>query len=168
VRGHDEDISAIEIVSHGWATMEQWDYIEEKVIMLFRRGWEIANKWGIILVDTKYEFGQDEAGKIYLIDEIHTPDSSRYWHKDTYEDSLKNGEEPKALSKEFVRQWLIERGFQGRKGDIMPFFPQDFIHSITDRYMEFYTKMGLPLSALESDDDSTLYESVCQSLEKFR
>ena len=165
--GHDEDISSEEIIRQGLATKLEWDYIEKTAEALFKRGQEMANKHGLILVDTKYEFGKDENGIIYLIDEIHTPDSSRYWYLSTYDDCLKNGTEPKALSKEFLRQWLIDQGFQGRDGDIMPEFSDELIESVSDRYIELYMAMGLDFTDLPIiDDQSDMYERVCLALER--
>lgn len=167
--GHDENISVREITGRGIATWDDWNYMKETAIELFARGQKMANELGLILVDTKYEFGKDENGVIYLIDEVHTPDSSRYWYADSYEECLENGKEPKALSKEFLRQWLIDHGFQGRPGDVMPEFTPEFIESISDRYLELYEKMGLPASDLMiSGDEADLYECVCQALEKFK
>lgn len=111
--------------------------IEDYTHKLFQRGTEMAAEMGLILVDTKYEFGKKD-GKIYLIDEIHTPDSSRYFYADGYEERLAKGEAQKQLSKEFVRQWLIENGFQGKEGQTVPFMSDEFVASVSDRYIELY------------------------------
>jgi len=161
---HDEDISFEEIINRGLATEEELDYINFKSHELFKRGEEMANALELILVDTKYEFGKTESGAIYLIDEIHTPDSSRYWNKDTYQNHLAQGTDPEELSKEFVRQWLIEHNFQGKEGDVMPEFSEEFIQSISDRYLELYEKMGLDPSEIVETPDDDVYEKVCECL----
>ena len=116
------------------------DYIklENYTLRLFERGTEIAKQKGLILVDTKYEFGKDSNGVITLIDEIHTPDSSRYFYIDGYEEKVNNGESPKQLSKEFVRQWLIENGFQGKDGQVIPEMTEDYCNSVSERYIELF------------------------------
>ena len=136
--GHDEDISREEILSQGIVSEEDYLHLEKYTRELFERGTEIAKERGLILVDTKYEFGKDSEGKITLIDEIHTPDSSRYFYVKGYEDKVKNGETPKQLSKEFVRQWLIENGFQGKEGQEIPFMSEEYVTSVSDRYIELY------------------------------
>ena len=138
--GHDEDISRDEIIKQGIVSKADYEIMEDYTYKLFKRGTEIAAKMGLILVDTKYEFGKKE-GKIYLIDEIHTPDSSRYFYASGYEERLKKGEPQKQLSKEFVRQWLIENNFQGKQGQSVPFMPDEFIQQISDRYIELYEKI---------------------------
>jgi phosphoribosylaminoimidazole-succinocarboxamide synthase len=138
--GHDEDISKEDIIAQGLATAEQYAQLEQYTQALFQRGTEIAAERGLILVDTKYEFGIYN-GQIYLIDEIHTPDSSRYFYAEGYQDRQDKGEEQKQLSKEFVRQWLIENGFQGLDGQIMPEMPDDFLDLVTRRYIELYEKI---------------------------
>ena len=135
--GHDEDISRDEIISSGLVSREDYEMLEEYTRSLFTRGSEMAAEKGLILVDTKYEFGKKD-GKIYLIDEINTPDSSRYFYAEGYEERLARGEQQKQLSKEFVRQWLIENGFQGKEGQTVPFMPDDFVQSVTDRYIELF------------------------------
>ena len=135
--GHDLDISREEILSSGLVSEEDYHLLEKYTYALFRRGTEIAQERGLILVDTKYEFGKKD-GKIYLIDEINTPDSSRYFYSDGYIERLKKGEPQKQLSKEFVRQWLIANNFQGKEGQIMPEIPDEFVNEITDRYIELY------------------------------
>ena len=135
--GHDEDISREEIIKQGIVSEEDYVQLEKYARALFQRGTEIAAKQGLILVDTKYEFGKKD-GKIYLIDEIHTPDSSRYFYKEGYEEKQAAGERQKQLSKEFVREWLIENGFQGLEGQTMPTMPDEFVNLVTNRYIELY------------------------------
>jgi phosphoribosylaminoimidazole-succinocarboxamide synthase len=135
--GHDLDISKEYILKNGLVYEEDYSMLEKYTYALFRRGTEIAEKRGLILVDTKYEFGKSN-GKIYLIDEINTPDSSRYFYLDGYIERLKKGERQKQLSKEFVRQWLIERNFQGKKGQTVPEMPDKFVSEVTERYIELY------------------------------
>ncbi len=135
--GHDEDISKEEIIAKGLVNREDYEKLEEYTFKLFQRGSEMAAEKGLILVDTKYEFGKKD-GKIYLIDEIHTPDSSRYFYAKGYEERLAKGEGQKQLSKEFVRQWLIENGFQGKEGQKVPVMDKAFVESVTDRYIELY------------------------------
>jgi phosphoribosylaminoimidazole-succinocarboxamide synthase len=135
--GHDEDISREEIIAQGLVDKAEYEMMEDYTRKLFRRGTEMAAAMGLILVDTKYEFGKKD-GKIYLIDEIHTPDSSRYFYAEGYEERLAKGEAQKQLSKEFVRQWLIEKGFQGKEGQTVPFMSDEFVASVSDRYIELY------------------------------
>ena len=135
--GHDEDISREEIIASGLVSREDYDQLEKYTREIFRRGTEIAAKMGLILVDTKYEFGKKN-GTIYLMDEIHTPDSSRYFYAEGYEDRLAKGEKQKQLSKEFVREWLMANGFQGKEGEKVPEMTPDIVNSITDRYIELY------------------------------
>tara|TARA_B100001121_G_C18691943_1_gene623396 strand:- start:3076 stop:3708 length:633 start_codon:yes stop_codon:yes gene_type:complete len=135
--GHDEDISREEIINQGIVAEEIYIKLEEYTRALFQRGTEIAADKGLILVDTKYEFGMKD-GEIVLIDEIHTPDSSRYFYADGYEHRQEKGEVQKQLSKEFVREWLIEKGFQGLEGQRMPNMPNSFVDVVTNRYIELY------------------------------
>ncbi len=135
--GHDEDISREAIIEQGLVSKEDYEMLEDYTRRLFQRGTEIAAEKGLILVDTKYEFGKKD-GKIYLIDEIHTPDSSRYFYAEGYEERLKKGENQKQLSKEFVRQWLIENGFQGKEGQKVPAMNADFVSSVSERYIELF------------------------------
>lgn len=137
MEGHDEDISREEIISQGLVSAEEYLQLEKYTRAIFQRGTEIAARMGLILVDTKYEFGKKD-GIIYLIDEIHTPDSSRYFYAAGYEERLSRNENQKQLSKEFVRQWLIENGFQGKEGQKVPFMSDDFVDQISDRYIELY------------------------------
>ncbi len=135
--GHDEDISREEIIAQGLVDAKEYAMLEEYTRKLFQRGTEMAAEKGLILVDTKYEFGKKD-GKIYLIDEINTPDSSRYFYAKGYEERLAAGEAQKQLSKEFVRQWLIENGFQGKEGQTVPEMTEEFVASVTDRYIELF------------------------------
>jgi len=135
--GHDEDISREEIIRSGLVSEEEYSMLEDYTRRLFQRGTEIAAAMGLILVDTKYEFGTKN-GRIYFIDEIHTPDSSRYFYSDTYLDNFNRGVQPKHLSKEFVRQWLIDNGFQGKEGQKMPEMPESVVKSVSERYIELF------------------------------
>ena len=135
--GHDENISKEEIIAQGIVSKEDYEQMEQYTRALFQRGSEIAAKMGLILVDTKYEFGKRD-GKVILIDEIHTPDSSRYFYAEGYEEKFEKGEPQKQLSKEFVRQWLIEHDFMNRPGDVMPEITDEYAQSVSDRYIELY------------------------------
>ncbi|GHC58707.1 phosphoribosylaminoimidazolesuccinocarboxamide synthase [Ulvibacter litoralis] len=135
---HDEDISREDIIRKGIVSESDYLQLEDYTRKLFQRGSEIASKRGLILVDTKYEFGKTKDGKIVLIDEIHTPDSSRYFYAEGYSERQKKGESQKQLSKEFVRQWLIENGFQGLEGQEVPFMSDAYIESVSERYIELY------------------------------
>jgi phosphoribosylaminoimidazole-succinocarboxamide synthase len=137
MEGHDEDISREEIIRQGVVSEADYVQLEDYTRKLFARGSQMAAEKGLILVDTKYEFGKKD-GKIYLIDEIHTPDSSRYFYAEGYEERLAKGEEQKQLSKEFVRQWLIENGFQGKEGQTIPEMSEEFVNKVSDRYIELY------------------------------
>lgn len=138
--GHDEDISREDILLKGIVSSEDYEQLEKYTRAIYQRGTEIAAEQGLILVDTKYEFGKYE-GKIYLIDEIHTPDSSRYFYSEGYEERQEKGEPQKQLSKEFVRKWLIENGFQGKEGQTVPEMTPEIIASISERYIELYNKI---------------------------
>ena len=135
---HDEDISREDILARGIVSEEDYLVLEDYTRKLFHRGSEIAAAQGLILVDTKYEFGKTKDGTIVLIDEIHTPDSSRYFYADGYAERQQNGEPQKQLSKEFVRQWLIQNGFQGLKGQKVPFMSDEYIETVSNRYIELY------------------------------
>jgi len=157
--GHDEDISRQEIIKRGLVTGTDYNVLEEYTNTLYRKGTELAALRGLILVDTKYEFGKNN-GTIYLIDEIHTPDSSRYFYKEGYEKRQQAGEPQKQLSKEFVRQWLIENGFQGKEGQHVPEMTDVVVTSIADRYRELYTQMtGTPLTPVD-------YEHLPERIER--
>lgn len=138
--GHDEDISREQILATGLVSENDYVQLEKYTRAVFQRGTEIAAKMGLILVDTKYEFGKKE-GMIYLIDEIHTPDSSRYFYLEGYQERQDRGEAQKQLSKEFVRQWLIEHHFQGKEGQTMPAMPDDFVTLVSERYIELFEKI---------------------------
>ena len=135
---HDQDISREDILARGIVSKEDYLVLEDYTRKLFKRGSEIASQRGLILVDTKYEFGKTKEGKIVLIDEIHTPDSSRYFYKDGYQQRQDSGQAQKQLSKEFVRQWLIENNFQGLEGQTVPFMSDDYIATVSERYIELY------------------------------
>jgi len=135
--GHDEDISKEDIIASGLVNREDYERLEEYTRAIFQRGTEIAAKQGLILVDTKYEFGKRN-GEIYLMDEVHTPDSSRYFYAEGYEERLAKGERQKQLSKEFVREWLMANGFQGQEGQKVPEMTPEVVAGITDRYIELY------------------------------
>lgn len=134
---HDQDISREDILAKGLISEEEYLLLEKYTLALFKRGTEIAAERGLILVDTKYEFGHRD-GKIYLIDEIHTPDSSRYFYKEGYEDRFAKGEPQKQLSKEFVREWLMDNGFQGQAGQVVPEMTDEIVEGISNRYIELY------------------------------
>jgi phosphoribosylaminoimidazole-succinocarboxamide synthase len=138
---HDEDISREEILKQGLVSAEEYEMLEKYTMALFMRGTEIAAKRGLILVDTKYEFGRRD-GKIYLIDEIHTPDSSRYFYADSYQELFDKGEAQKQLSKEFVREWLMENGFQGKEGQTVPEMTPEIVAGISERYIELFENIS--------------------------
>ena len=135
--GHDENISREEIIAQGIVSAEDYAIMEDYTRRLFERGTKMAAEKGLILVDTKYEFGKYD-GKVYLIDEIHTPDSSRYFYAEGYQERFEKGEPQRQLSKEFVRQWLIDHGFMGKEGQQVPEMTDDFINSVSERYIELY------------------------------
>jgi len=137
-KGHDEDISKEEIIKNRLLSIDQYEEIESITNKLFIRGSEIAKERGLILVDTKYEFGYTDDGKLILIDEIHTPDSSRYFYQDYYEENFNNNKPQKQLSKEFFRQWLIEKGFSGKEGQTLPDITNDTVLEVSNRYIELY------------------------------
>lgn len=135
--GHDENISKEEIIAQGLVSREDYELLEKYTYALFERGSRMAAEKGLILVDTKYEFGKKD-GKVYLIDEIHTPDSSRYFYAEGYREKFEKGEPQKQLSKEFVRQWLIDHGFMGKEGQQVPDMTDEYVNSVSERYMELY------------------------------
>ncbi|KAA3633935.1 MAG: phosphoribosylaminoimidazolesuccinocarboxamide synthase [Bacteroidetes bacterium] len=152
--GHDEDISREDIIAQNIVSAEDYAILEKYTYALFERGTKMAAEQGLILVDTKYEFGKKD-GEIYLIDEIHTPDSSRYFYKEGYEERQQAGERQKQLSKEFVREWLMAHGFQGLEGQMMPIMPDSFVDEITDRYVELFEKVtGKAFDKEESEDEN--------------
>lgn len=163
---HDADISKEEIIARGLATAEEYAVLERYTLELFRRGTEIAAKRGLILVDTKYEFGTHD-GKIYLMDEIHTPDSSRYFYADGYEEHFAKGEPQRQLSKEFVREWLMDNGFQGKAGQQVPEMTDAIVESISNRYIELYEHItGETFHKEDSEGDvlDRIYDNVLKSL----
>jgi phosphoribosylaminoimidazole-succinocarboxamide synthase len=156
--GHDEDISKEEIIAQGIVGKEDYEQLEAYTRALFARGTEMAAEKGLILVDTKYEFGKRD-GKIILMDEIHTPDSSRYFYADGYEERLARGEHQKQLSKEFVREWLMANGFQGKEGQKVPEMTPEVVAGITDRYIELYEHItGVPFVKAEDPDPAARIE----------
>lgn len=159
--GHDEDISREEILDRKIVDPQDYGQLENYTLKLFQKGTELAAARKLILVDTKYEFGKHE-GRIFLIDEVHTPDSSRYFYKDGYETRQKAGEQQKQLSKEFVRQWLIENGFQGKDGQRAPDMTDEVVSSISARYKELYHQMTG--EALGPVDNSTILSRIRQSI----
>lgn len=138
--GHDEDISKEEIIEQGLATIDEWNILEKYALQLFERGKQIAAKRGLILVDTKYEFGKI-GNEIFLMDEIHTPDSSRYFYAEGFEERQLTGERQKQLSKEFVREWLISNNFMGKEGQEIPYMSDEWVQTISQRYIELYEKV---------------------------
>jgi len=162
---HDENISRDEILSSGLVSEEDYVQLEKFSLELFKRGSEMAREKGLILVDTKYEFGKKD-GKIYLIDEIHTPDSSRYFYADGYRERFDNGEPQKQLSKEFVREWLMENGFQGREGDVLPEIPDGFVNRVSERYIELYeTITGEKF--IKGDDSADVNERIFNNVSEY-
>ena len=154
--GHDMNISKEEIIAQGIVSAEDYAVMEDYTRKIFKRGQEIAAKRGLILVDTKYEFGKRD-GKVYLIDEIHTPDSSRYFYAEGYEEKLAKGEPQRQLSKEFVRQWLIEHNFMNEPGQVMPEITDEYAESVSDRYIELYENIvGERFERETSDEDLAL------------
>ena len=151
--GHDEDISKSDILKKNILSIDQYEEVEKITHKLFERGTKIAKERGLILVDTKYEFGYDNENRLYLIDEIHTPDSSRYFYAKGYQEKLSSGESPKQLSKEFVRQWLIENGFQGKEGQSIPFMSNEYCLSVSDRYIELFEYITGDKFVKENVDD---------------
>ena len=157
--GHDEDISKEDIIKHGLVSKEDYEQLEKYTLALFQRGQELANERGLILVDTKYEFGKKD-GKIYLIDEIHTPDSSRYFYLEGYQERQNNSEPQRQLSKEFVREWLMENGFQGQEGQKVPEMTPEIINQISERYIELYENIiGDKFQRNETDNLSQRIEN---------
>ncbi|WP_224490220.1 phosphoribosylaminoimidazolesuccinocarboxamide synthase [Robertkochia flava] len=162
---HDEDISREDILKRGIVSEADYQVLENYTRALFQRGTEIAAKRGLILVDTKYEFGKTAEGEIVLIDEIHTPDSSRYFYAEGYEERQQKGEAQKQLSKEFVRQWLISNGFQGLEGQQIPEMSDDYVNSVSERYIELYEKItGEPFV---KSDLSDIEERITENVGKY-
>lgn len=163
--GHDEDISKEEIIAQGLASAEDWKVLEQYTQQLFARGKEIAAKQGLILVDTKYEFGKI-GDTICLMDEIHTPDSSRYFYADGFEERQEKGERQKQLSKEFVREWLIANDFMGKEGQTVPEMKDEWISTISNRYIELYEKVIGEKFTPEKLSDEETYQRIITALEK--
>ena len=167
--GHDLDITRDEIIAQGLATEEDYAKLEKYTQALFERGSKIAAEKGLILVDTKYEFGKID-GKIYLIDEIHTPDSSRYFYADSYEELFRKGEQQRQLSKEFVRQWLIENGFRGDEGQVVPTMTDEYVNQVSDRYIELYESITGEkfIKANPEELEARIEKNVIECLEGFK
>lgn len=163
--GHDEDISKEEIIAQGLASAEDWKVLEDYTLRLFARGKEIAAKQGLILVDTKYEFGKI-GDTIYLMDEIHTPDSSRYFYADGFEERQAAGERQKQLSKEFVREWLIANNFMGKEGQTVPEMSDEWVNTISQRYIELYEKVTGKSFVPEKLDDQETVSRINDCLKK--
>lgn len=167
--GHDEDITGSEIVSRGLATQVEFDSLTNIALRLFERGQQLADERGLVLMDTKYEFGKDEYGSIYVIDEVHTPDSSRYFYKESYEafTTGASDEQPRHLSKEFVREWLMDNGFSGQAGETVPEMTDEFVRMVSERYIELYeTMVGEPFVPADTSDVWTRIETaIIKSLE---
>lgn len=165
--GHDENISAEEIIARGLVSEENYKTMAEYTMALYRRGVDMAARKGLLLVDTKYEFGLLD-GKVILIDEIHTPDSSRYWYADGYQERLAAGEPQRQLSKEFVRQWLISNGFMGKDGQKVPDMTSEVVNSISERYIELYEHLtgNTFVKAEETDLDARIEKNVLDCLDR--
>ncbi|MFT3843784.1 MAG: phosphoribosylaminoimidazolesuccinocarboxamide synthase [Lacibacter sp.] len=165
--GHDEDISPAEIIQQGISTAAEWEQLSKYALQLFERGKEIAAKQGLILVDTKYEFGKI-GDTIYLMDEIHTPDSSRYFYADGFEERQQSGERQKQLSKEFVREWLIANNFMGKEGQTVPEMTDEWVDTISKRYIELYEKViGETFFPQQLSDEET-YQMITDALTKIQ
>jgi phosphoribosylaminoimidazole-succinocarboxamide synthase len=165
--GHDENISKEEIIAQGLVSEKEYEELEKYTYALFQRGTEMAAEKNLILVDTKYEFGKKD-GRIYLIDEIHTPDSSRYFYANAYQDLFEKGEEQKQLSKEFVRKWLMENGFHGKEGQQVPEMTEEYCNSVSERYIELYEKIVGEkfIKADSSDVAERIDENISKYLKK--
>lgn len=163
--GHDEDISPEEIISRGLCTAAQWETLSNYALRLFARGKEIALRQGLILADTKYEFGLLN-DQVVLMDEVHTPDSSRYFYAEGFEDRQSRGERQKQLSKEFVREWLIANGFMGKEGQRVPQMTDEWIDTISRRYIELYEKVTGTVFVPQKMNEKETYDNVIQALEK--
>jgi len=164
-QGHDEDISAEQIIARGLATKKEWEILCNYTLQLFERGKEIAAKRGLILVDTKYEFGKI-GNDIYLMDEVHTPDSSRYFYADGFEERQKKGERQKQLSKEFVREWLIANDFMGKEGQVVPEMSDEWVQTISKRYIELYEKVIGEKFIPQNLSDEEIYKRIIESLQR--
>lgn len=164
--GHDEDISKEEIIAQGLVSKEDYEKLEAYTKAIFQRGREMAKERGLILVDTKYEFGKI-GDQIYLIDEIHTPDSSRYFYAETYEELQAKGEPQRQLSKEFVREWLMENGFQGKDGQVIPEMTDEFINQVSERYIELYNHVTGKTFEKQPITEEELTQKITEVLAKF-
>ena len=162
---HDEDISPKSIIEKNIINKNDYEYLHEKSLELFNRGTELASKNGLILVDTKYEFGYDSNGVINLIDEIHTPDSSRYFYKDSYEILQIRGEKQKQLSKEFFREWLMQNGFQGKKNQVIPVMSDEVVEMVSRRYIELYERLTGKKFTISNNDN--IIERINKNLKEF-
>ena len=162
---HDEDISPKSIIEKNIINKNDYEYLHEKSLELFNRGTELASKNGLILVDTKYEFGYDSNGVINLIDEIHTPDSSRYFYKDSYEILQIRGEKQKQLSKEFFREWLMQNGFQGKKNQVIPVISDEVVEMVSRRYIELYERLTGKKFTISNNDN--IIERINKNLKEF-
>ncbi|PWV51715.1 phosphoribosylaminoimidazolesuccinocarboxamide synthase [Chitinophaga sp. S165] len=163
--GHDEDISREEIISRGLVSKEEYEKLEKYTLALFARGKELAAKRGLILVDTKYEFGKI-GDTIYVIDEIHTPDSSRYFYAEGYEEKQKAGEQQRQLSKEFVREWLMANGFQGKDGQQVPEMTDEFVNSVSERYIELFENITGQKFVKEDISKTDAEKKIAETLQK--
>jgi phosphoribosylaminoimidazole-succinocarboxamide synthase len=162
---HDQDISKEDIIAKGIVSKSDYEILEDYTFKLFNRGSQIAKERGLILVDTKYEFGKTKSGKIVLIDEIHTPDSSRYFYEDGYELRQQNGEPQKQLSKEFVRQWLIKNNFQGLENQTVPIMSNDYVNLVSDRYIELYE--NITGHKFRKSDTSSIVKRIQSNVDNF-
>ncbi|MEF9924585.1 MAG: phosphoribosylaminoimidazolesuccinocarboxamide synthase, partial [Muribaculaceae bacterium] len=162
--GHDENISRDEIIAQGIVSKDDYETMERYTRALFERGSKMAADKGLILVDTKYEFGKRD-GKVILIDEIHTPDSSRYFHAEGYQERFEKGEPQRQLSKEFVRQWLIEKGFMGKDGEKVPEMTDEYCNSVSDRYIELYE--GIVGEKFDKSNDANLSQRIQHNVEAY-
>ena len=162
---HDEDISKEDIIAKGIVSKSDYEILEDYTFKLFNRGSQIAKERGLILVDTKYEFGKTKSGKIVLIDEIHTPDSSRYFYEDGYELRQQKGEPQKQLSKEFVRQWLIKNNFQGLENQTVPIMSNDYVNLVSDRYIELYE--NITGHKFRKSDTSSIVKRIQSNVDNF-
>lgn len=165
--GHDEDISEEEILRQRLATAGEWEEIKEYAFRLFARGKELAAKQGLILADTKYEFGKRD-GKVVLMDEIHTPDSSRYFHAEGFGEKQQRGEKQKQLSKEFVREWLIQNEFMGQPDQTLPEMSDEWVETISERYIELYESVTGTTFQPQQMEDEEVYETILLALNKYR
>ena len=164
--GHDEDISKTDIIEQGLATENEWAILEKYALNLFDKGKQLATKQGLILADTKYEFGKIN-DEIYLMDEIHTPDSSRYFYSEGFNERLENNEKQKQLSKEFVREWLMDNGFMGKEGESIPEISDNKVEEISNRYIELYEHItGKTFSPILLDEQ-TVYDAISKTLQNF-